>query len=90
MNGMSPFEIIMLLCFGVAWPFSIWKSWKTGRSEGKSRRFLVIVLLGYVAGILHKIFYKLDGVIVLYVLNMVMVGIDLALYYRNVRRHKAH
>jgi hypothetical protein len=90
MNGMSPFEIIMLLCFGVAWPFSIWKSWKTGRSEGKSRRFLVIVLFGYVAGILHKIFYKLDGVIVLYVLNMVMVGIDLALYYRNVRRHKAH
>lgn len=80
---MSVFEIIMLVCFGMAWPFSIVKSWKTREVGSKSLVFLFALLIGYVAGILHKIFYLMDGVIVLYMLNGTMVSIDIALTLRN-------
>jgi len=82
---MSVFEIIMLLCFGAAWPFSIYKSYTSRSVEGKSLIFLLIVFVGYAAGILHKIFYYMDYVIYLYALNMLMVGTDTALYLRNRR-----
>lgn len=80
---MSIFEICMLLCFGFAWPFSIYKSWVSRSTGGKSILFLVIVIVGYIAGILHKLFYSYDFVIFLYILNMLMVSIDLALFIRN-------
>lgn len=73
----------MLVCFGAAWPFSIYKSWKTRQIAGKSVLFLAVVFLGYVAGIIHKVFYALDGVVVLYALNALMVLTDMILYYRN-------
>ena len=82
---MSIFEVIMLLCFGAAWPFSIYKSYRSKETGGKSIVFLYVVLLGYVAGMAHKYFYSLDYVIYLYALNSVMVSIDIALYYRNKR-----
>jgi len=80
---MSIFEIIMLVCFGAAWPVSILKSWKSRTNNGKSLFFLVIVLTGYIAGILHKLFYYYDMVIILYFLNFTMITIDLLVYYRN-------
>lgn len=83
---MSIFEIIMLLCFGAAWPFSIYKSYQSGSAEGKSLFFLMIVLIGYISGILHKVFYNFDFVVYLYLLNMLMVAIDIFLFMRNKRR----
>jgi hypothetical protein len=80
---MSVFEIIMLICFGAAWPFSIHKSIRTKSAEGKSLIFLIIVVIGYVAGILHKVFYNYDWVVYLYALNALMVCIDIALFLRN-------
>ncbi len=80
---MSPFEIIMLLCFGAAWPFSIYKSYKSRKNTGKSIVFLYVVVAGYIAGILHKIIYSYDPVIFLYALNSIMVTVDILLYYRN-------
>jgi len=85
---MSAFEILMLVCFGAAWPFSIVRSWRSKSTKGKSPVFLVIVMIGYGAGILHKILYQLDGVIILYVVNLVMVAVDTALYIVNRRREK--
>ena len=82
---MSIFEICMLICFGAAWPFSIWKSYRSRRNHGKSAIFLLIVFLGYVSGTLHKFIYNLDGVVILYIANGIMVAIDLALYIRNSR-----
>ena len=79
---MSPFEIFMLICFGLAWPFSIATSIKTKRNSGKSLLFLYIVLAGYVAGCLHKAIYNHDIVIFLYILNGCMVAFDIALYHR--------
>ncbi len=80
---MSVFEIIMLVCFGSAWPFSIYRSWKSKSARGKSLVFLLIVLAGYLAGILHKVFFNFDNVIYLYVANFSLVSIDTALYLRN-------
>ena len=82
---MSVFEILMLVSFGFAWPTNIYKSLKSKSIKGKSVSFLYIILLGYVMGILHKIFYNFDFVIAFYILNFVMVFIDLMLYYRNKR-----
>ncbi len=82
---MSIFEIAMLFCFGFAWPFSIYKSYKSQTNSGKSLPFLYIVLAGYVAGIIHKIIYSFDPVIILYIVNGVMVLADIMLYYRNRR-----
>jgi hypothetical protein len=85
---MSYFEIAMLVCFGVAWPFSIYRSYVSKSTKGKSAVFLVIVLLGYASGILHKIMYSFDGVIWFYIVNMIMVLADTVLYYRNRRVEK--
>ena len=84
----SLYEAVMLLCFGAAWPFSIAKSWRARSSAGKSALFLAIILTGYAAGILNKVTQgqHRDPVLALYVLNALMVGIDLALFFRNRRR----
>lgn len=82
---MSIFEAIMLVCFGAAWPFSIYKSYTSRQTSGKSVIFLYVVIAGYIAGIIHKLLYNLDFIIYLYSLNALMVLIDLALYYRNKR-----
>lgn len=82
---MSIFEIIMLLCFGSAWPFSIYKTYTARRNEGKSVIFLYAVLLGYCCGIIHKLLYNRDAVIFLYTFNGLMVLTDIVLYHRNAR-----
>jgi hypothetical protein len=79
---MSIFETIMLLCFGAAWPFSIYKSVKYKKVEGKSLIFMIIVLIGYISGIFHKILYSYDKVIYLYILNSLLVSADIILFLR--------
>lgn len=74
--------MIMLICFGVSWPISIYKSLRTKVVEGKSPLFMVIVTIGYFCGVVHKYVYSYDWVILLYATNMIMVTIDLGLYYR--------
>jgi len=80
---MSVFEIGMLVCFGLAWPTAILKSVRSKSIEGKSLIFIYIIMTGYVFGIIHKLAYNLDLVIILYIINFIMVLIDLLLYYRN-------
>lgn len=82
---MSIFEAIMLICFGAAWPFSIWKSYKSGVNQGKSLLFMIIVEVGYASGITHKILYSYDFVVWLYALNFMLVFTDLMLYWRNAK-----
>ncbi len=80
---MSVFDILMLVCFGAAWPFSIYKSLKTRQIAGKSVVFLAVVFCGYVSGTIHKFFYRFDYVVILYILNGLMVLTDMILYFRN-------
>ena len=60
---MSIFEVVMLICFGAAWPFSIYKSYTSRENTGKSIMFLFILFVGYMAGMMHKLFYNFDLVI---------------------------
>ena len=82
---MSIYEAIMLICFGAAWPASLYKSYTARTNSGKSLTFLIIVLVGYAAGILNKVFYSFDAVIYLYILNAGFVLTDLVFYTRNAR-----
>jgi hypothetical protein len=83
--SLSVFEALMLVCFGASWPFSIYKSWKTRQVGSKSLVFLILVLVGYAAGIVHKVLYSRDLVLSLYILNFVMVATDIVLYVRNTQ-----
>ncbi len=84
----SIFEGTMLVCFGVSWPFSILKSWRTKNVSGKSIAFLWLIFFGYLAGITNKVLRSLDPatslewVAGLYVLNAALVFTDILLYYR--------
>ncbi len=78
---MSIFEVIMLICFGISWPVSIAKAVRTRVVTGKSPLFMAIVCLGYVSGVIHKAVFAFDWVIVLYVMNMLLVAVDLSLYF---------
>jgi hypothetical protein len=82
MDFVKIFESIMLLCFGAAWPFSIYRLLKTKNSAGKSVPFLSVILTGYISGIFYKIYGRCDAIIVLYILNAIMVSTDLLLTVR--------
>jgi hypothetical protein len=81
---MSIFEMTMLVCFGISWPVAIHKTWQSKNPAGKSIFFLYIVIVGYLAGCIHKIIYSFDPVFWLYLINTLMVITDLSLtlYYR--------
>ena len=83
---MDVFEVLMLIGFGIAWPFSVHKSITTGEIAGKSVYFLFAVLMGYVAGIIHKLLSHPDIVLGLYMLNAGMVVLDIVLYFHNRKR----
>ncbi|MBN1623284.1 MAG: hypothetical protein JW903_02860 [Clostridia bacterium] len=83
---LSIFEAIMLLCFGLAWPFSIIRSIKSRSTKGKSLFFLFIIETGYISGTVHKLMFSTDLVMVLYILNGLMVLADIILYFINRRR----
>lgn len=79
---MSFYEIGMLVCFGASWPFAVWKTYKSKSVKGKSMRFLLLIILGYILGMLHKVFYNPDIVIWLYLLNGILVSADAVLYLK--------
>ena len=81
----SVFEALMLVCFGLSWPFSIVRSYRARSVKGKSLAFLILLILAYIAGILHKAIFSFDIVIALYIYNFLMVTIDIALYMRNAK-----
>ncbi len=84
---MSQFlEACMVVCFGVSWPMNIAKSLRTRSAKGKSLPFLLFIFVGYVCGIGAKLITRnITYVFVFYVLNLLMVGADILLYFRNRR-----
>lgn len=83
------FECIMLFCFGISWPISVYKSITSKSTKGKSVVFIAAILVGYIAGIAGKIIGgSINYTLVLYVFNFIIVSIDFALYFIN-KRHEA-
>ncbi|MBP5162982.1 MAG: hypothetical protein ILP16_08410 [Spirochaetales bacterium] len=83
-------EILMLISFGFSWPFNAIKSYKARTAKGKSIQFLVLILFGYVCGIISKLTAPSFKwyVMFFYVLNFCMVFIDFLLYFRNRKLDK--
>lgn len=89
-------EIIMIVSFGVSWPINLMKSYKSRTAKGKSILFLCLVFFGYIAGITSKLvneaymtnFAQKWYVLFFYVLNFLMVGADIVLYFRNLHLDK--
>lgn len=91
MKAYELFEIIMILSFGFSWPMNVIKSYKAKTTKGKSLAFLILIFTGYICGITGKLLspgYKWY-VLFFYVLNTIMVALDLVLYVRNYRLDKA-
>ncbi len=79
-------EAAMVVSFGISWPLSIYRSVKSRSTKGKSLLFLIFILFGYACGIAAKLIAgNITYVFIFYVLNFVMVAIDLCLYFRNRR-----
>ena len=86
-------ETIMIICFGLSWPFSVYRSWQSGTAKGKSLQFEAFIWVGYIAGIAKNfvLFFegKGGGIFYLgwcfYFLNFAMITADMLLYFRNAR-----
>lgn len=86
-------EVVMIVSFGASWPLNVVKSYKSRTTKGKSLPFLCLIFCGYIAGVASKLLneaYMLSFssrwyVLFFYVLNLIMVGIDLCLYARNYK-----
>ena len=85
---MQIFEFIMLICFGLSWPISVYKSVKSKSTQGKSSVFIVAIIVGYISGIIGKIMNnQLSYVLIMYCFNLIIVSVDLVLFYIN-RKHE--
>lgn len=89
MEIVAVLECVMLVCFGLSWPISVYKSLKTRSTAGKSVAFTVAILVGYAAGIVGKIISgNITYVLILYLINFVVVCFDFVLYFVNRRRER--
>ena len=79
-------ETIMIICFGLSWPSNVMKSIRSRTAKGKSLTFLLLVELGYVAGITGKIIsHTYNLATIFYFINFAMVLADICLYFRNAK-----
>lgn len=85
---MGFFEFLMLCCFGFSWPFSIAKSVRSRSTQGKSLLFMILIELGYIFGIVHKVINNFNWVTYVYAILFCVVMIDIVLYFRNLRIEK--
>ena len=77
-------EAIMLICFGLSWPMNAYKNFKARTAAGTSWQFIALITLGYVAGIAAKFASgTINWVLAVYFLNVVCVGANWAVYFRN-------
>ena len=80
------FEAIMLICFGVSWPFNIAKSLRARTAKGKSVWFEVCIVVGYSFGLAGKfISGNVTYVAIVYAIDLILVTTSLLLTLRNRR-----
>ena len=85
------FESVMLICFGLSWPMSVVKNIRAHSAKAMSLPFILLIIIGYVAGITAKICSgNYSYVLVIYVLNLAFVATNLVVYFINRRNDKRH
>ncbi len=91
MSAADYFEIAMIVAFGISWPINLVKAWKARTTRGTSILFLSLIFLGYIAGIISKFcnadymahFGQRWYVLIVYFLNLIVVGANIYVYYLN-------
>lgn len=89
-------ETLMIICFGLSWPLSVYKSWKSRTAKGKSLQFEIFIWIGYIFGITKNFVKFFNGASdwifflgwVFYFLNFIMITVDMILYFRNTKLDK--
>ena len=92
-------ETIMLICFGCSWPMNAYKNAKAKSAKNMSLSFTILIITGYVAGIIAKFVAISNGtiatvtgktifVIAVYFLNLVMVSANVVIYFINKKYDK--
>lgn len=77
-------ETVMLVCFGFSWPLTVYRNIKSKTAKTMSLGFIVLIIVGYLAGITAKISSHNTGfVLAVYILNLIIVSVNLAVYFRN-------
>lgn len=78
-------ETMMLICFGCSWPMNLIKNYKCRTAKGMSLPFILLLLLGYLAGIAAKgiTVGHMNFVLVVYLINLAMITANLLVYVRN-------
>lgn len=81
----SIFETVMLVCFGLSWPINVIKAYKARTAKSTSLPFLLLIITGYLGGIAAKIITgNINYVFIVYLINLAIVLLNLAVYIRNV------
>lgn len=81
----SILETAMLICFGFSWPLNLMKAYRAGTAKGTSLPFIILIITGYVCGICAKLISgNINYVLIAYLLNLAIVSLNLAVYFRNV------
>jgi len=85
-------ECVMLICFGCSWPLNAIKHWRAGTARSMSLSFILLILTGYIAGIVAKLIVppKHFYVLLVYICNFCFVSVDLAIYFINRRKDCAN
>ena len=82
-------ETIMLVCFGFSWPMNLVKAYKARTAKSTSLPFVLLIIMGYIAGISAKIIMgNINYVLVAYLLNLAIVSLNLIVYFRNMSLDK--
>lgn len=95
-------EILMVICFGASWPFNIIKAYKARTTKGTSLLFMSLIGIGYVGGILNKIFTMFINInagkapltwlqwvaFAFYIINLALVSSGIIIYFRNKKFDK--
>lgn len=86
----SIFETIMLVCFGLSWPINVIKAYKARTAKATSLPFILLIFTGYIAGITAKIVSGQvnNYVFVVYLINLAIVSLNIAVYFRNIALDK--
>ncbi len=82
-------ETVMLVCFGASWPVSVIKNIKAKTAKSMSLQFILLIIIGYLAGIAGKIINgNFNYVLIVYLINLLFVSVNLAVYFINKRYDK--
>ena len=83
------FETVMLVCFGLSWPINVVKAYKSQTAKGTSLSFIFLIITGYVAGIIAKVIAgQTNYVLIVYVINLMIVLLNVVVYARNYQLDK--